>query len=92
MSLLAGIEAQPILMDRIERYRVRHKIATLGEAIERLIRLSLFLDILPDRSTLIRRDGLTAEWRPPAKPASERANSPPWDRGEPASDQDDVLF
>jgi hypothetical protein len=64
MSLFAAIEAQPILVDRIECYRTRHRIATLGEAIERLTRAGLFIDALPDGSTLIRREG-RAEWREP---------------------------
>lgn len=38
---LAGIEIQPILLDRIERYRARHCIATLGDAVERLVRLGV---------------------------------------------------
>ena len=82
---LAGIEIQPILLDRIERYRARHCIATLGDAVERLVRRVLFTDAMPDGSQLVRRDGFTAEWRTPPDPAISRA-------AEPDVRDEDVLF
>ena len=71
----AGIEIQPILLDRIERYRVRHKIATLADAVERLVRVGLFTDAMPSGSTLVRRDGLAAEWRAPDADISRTAKT-----------------
>jgi len=56
LSPFDQVERQAILMDRIGRYRRRHKIASLGDAVERLIRMGLFVDAMPDGSRLVRRE------------------------------------
>lgn len=83
MSDLDAILTQPILVDRIERYRARHKIATLADAVERLVRVGLFTDAMPDGSQLVRRDG-RAEWRAPDASISRAAKTNVHD--------DDLLF
>ena len=79
---LAHIERQPILIDRLERYRRAHKIGSLGEAIEHLIRIGLFTDAAPDGATLMRR-GNQVEWSAPPKSDAALA---PWDPAPPPSD------
>jgi hypothetical protein len=89
---LAAIAAQPILHDRIERYRKRHNIETLADAIERLKRAGLFVDAMPDGSILVRRNGLVA-WAGPKDNLQQpwRRSEPSLEDDEPPSD-DDVAF
>lgn len=62
---IAQIEAQVLLVERIERYRRAHGVATIADAIERLVRVGLFTEACPDGSRLVRR-GERTEWRAPA--------------------------
>ena len=85
------IEAQPILRERIERYRRKRGFVSFADAIESLVRLGLVTEAMPDGSTLIRRGSLP-EWRSP------ETGRDPWNRGQPAlrqadsGDDGDILF
>jgi hypothetical protein len=75
---LRQLEAQPVLIEWIESYRVKLKLASLADAVERLIRIGLFSEAAPDGSMLVRDGGWTG-WTPPAET-------------KPEPDDEDILF
>jgi hypothetical protein len=59
--LLRAVKRNRSVPTALSSYRARHKIASLSDAIERLIRISLFTETAPHDARLVRTSD-ESEW------------------------------